>query len=548
MFRTSYGEDIFKNKYAQNQYETWADRAKVVVNWVCGNIDGTSNMLMSKDDQAQLAQYITEYKFMPGGRYLWYGGRDARFFNNCYLLRLEEDSREEWAGLSQRVMSCLMTGGGIGADVSLCRSGGRALRRTGGVSSGPLPLLSTLNEIGRNVMQGGSRRAALYGSLDASHGDVWEFLHYKNWHDKKIQGTDITYADAKAADFNFPAPLDMMNISVNYSDDWLSGNDNDVFMENCRQALMTGEPGFSFNFGTQKNETLRNACCEITSEDDSDVCNLGSVNLANIETKEEFKDVVHLASKFLVCGLIRAHLPYEKVEEVRQKNSRIGLGLMGLHEWLLKRDYQYEMNNELKSWMKIYKTESEYAANEHCERLFINRPAGYRAIAPTGTISILAGTTSGVEPVYAVAYRRRYLSDGTRWKYQFVVDGTAQYLIESGVNPDNIESAVDLASDNCAHRRIKFQYEMQKFVDHAISSTVNLPAYGTEWNNEDTIIPFSKTVREFGHGLRGLTFYPSGARGGQPITPVTYKEASSKRGIVFEDNSEEQCLSGVCSI
>ena len=138
MFRTSYGEDIFKNKYAQNQYETWADRAKVVVNWVCGNIDGTSNMLMSKDDQAQLAQYITEYKFMPGGRYLWYGGRDARFFNNCYLLRLEEDSREEWAGLSQRVMSCLMTGGGIGADVSLCRSGGRALRRPGGVSSGPV--------------------------------------------------------------------------------------------------------------------------------------------------------------------------------------------------------------------------------------------------------------------------------------------------------------------------------------------------------------------------------------------------------------------------
>ena len=249
-----------------------------------------------------------------------------------------------------------------------------------------------------------------------------------------------------------------------------------------------------------------------------------------------------------MCGLIRAHLPYEKVEEVRQKNSRIGLGLMGLHEWLLKRNYQYEMNNELKSWMKIYQTESEHAANEHCERLFINRPAGYRAIAPTGTISILAGTTSGVEPVYAVAYRRRYLADGTRWKYQFVVDGTAQHLIESGVNPDNIESAVDLASDNCAYRRIKFQYEMQKFVDHAISSTVNLPAYGTEWNNEDTIIPFSKTVREFGHGLRGLTFYPSGARGGQPITPVTYKEASSKRGIVFEDNSEEQCLSGVCSI
>ena len=158
----------------------------------------------------------------------------------------------------------------------------------------------------------------------------------------------MTIADAKKADFNYPAPLDMMNISTNYSDDWLNGNDNEVFMENCKQALMTGEPGFSFNFGAQKNETLRNACCEILSESDSDVCNLGSANLANIETLEEFKDVVYLASKFLVCGLIRAHLPYEKVEKVRQQNSRLGLGLMGLHEWLLKRDHRYEMNDELK--------------------------------------------------------------------------------------------------------------------------------------------------------------------------------------------------------
>ncbi len=546
MFRTSYGEDIFKSKYAQNQYETWADRAKRVINWVCGDMDGTKNILLSKEDQAQLVQFISEFKFMPGGRYLWYGGREARFFNNCYLLRLEEDSREEWAALSQRAMSCLMTGGGIGADVSLCRPGGRALRRTGGVSSGPLPLLSTLNEIGRNVMQGGSRRSALYGSLSASHGDIWDFLHYKNWHETKIAGSDMTIADAKKADFNYPAPLDMMNISTNYSDDWLHGNDNEVFMENCKQALMTGEPGFSFNFGNMKDETLRNACCEITSSDDSDVCNLGSVNLANIETVDEFKDVVHLASKFLVCGLIRAHLPYEKVERVRQQNSRIGLGLMGVHEWLLKRGHRYEMNDELKKWMKVYESESERSANEHCERLFLNRPKGYRAIAPTGTISILAGTTSGVEPVYAVAYRRRYLTDGTRWKYQFVVDGTANWLVERGVKPAEIESAVDLAED--VERRVRFQYELQKYVDHAISSTINLPEYGSDLNNESHIEPFSKMLRKYGHGLRGLTFYPSGSRGGQPINAVPYEEAVSKRGMIFEDNSEEQCLSGVCGI
>ena len=544
VFRTELGSNIFRQKYASNAYETWEDRANTVVNYVCGDVDGQKNNLMAKDDRDQLARYISEFKFMPGGRYLWYAGRDARFFNNCYLLRLEEDSREEWAAVTQRAMSFLMTGGGIGVDVSLCRPSGRRLRRTGGVASGPIPLLLTLNEVGRNVMQGGSRRSALYGSLNWQHEDAFDLLHVKNWQDMYL-GTkkEYTVSDMKRLDFNYAAPLDMMNISLNYDDAWLHGGDSDIFMENCKQALMTGEPGFSFNFGSQQNETLRNACTEITSEDDSDVCNLGSVNLANVESIEEFKSVVHLASKFLVCGLIRAHLPYKKVEKVRQQNSRLGLGLMGMHEWLLKRGSKYEFTDELKQWMKIYEQESTKAANEHCDRLFLNRPKGYRAIAPTGTISILAGTTSGVEPIYAVAYRRRYLTDGTRWKYQFVVDGTAESLINDGIKPDNIESAVDLAAD--MERRVKFQFELQKYVDHAISSTINLPAWD---KSQDRVDEFAKIVRKYAHGLRGLTLYPDGSRGGQPISSVPYEEAHSKRGVVFEDNSEEQCLSGVCGI
>ena len=541
VFRTELGSNIFRQKYASNAYETWEDRANTVVNYVCGDVDGQKNNLMAKDDRDQLARYISEFKFMPGGRYLWYAGSDARFFNNCYLLRLEEDSREEWAAVTQRAMSCLMTGGGIGVDVSLCRPSGRRLRRTGGVASGPIPLLLPLNEVGRNVMQGGSRRSALYGALNWQHEDAFDLLHVKNWQDMYL-GTqkEYTVSDMKRLNFNYAAPLDMMNISLNYDDAWLHGGDSDIFMENCKQALMTGEPGFSFNFGSQQNETLRNACTEITSEDDSDVCNLGSVNLANVESIEEFRNVVHLASKFLVCGLIRAHLPYKKVEMVRQQNSRLGLGLMGMHEWLLKRGSKYEFTDELKQWMKVYEQESTKAANEHCDRLFLNRPKGYRAIAPTGTISILAGTTSGVEPIYAVAYRRRYLTDGTRWKYQFVVDGTAESLISDGIKPDDIESAVDLAAD--MERRVKFQFELQKYVDHAISSTINLPAWD---KNQDRVDEFAKIVRKYAHGLRGLTLYPDGSRGGQPISSVPYEEAHSKRGVVFEDNSEEQCLSGV---
>jgi ribonucleoside-diphosphate reductase alpha chain len=212
--------------------------------------------------------------------------------------------------------------------------------------------------------------------------------------------------------------------------------------------LKTGEPGFSFNFGDKQNETLRNACTEVTSEDDSDVCNLGSINISNIQCLEEFKSIVTLATKFLVCGTLRADLPYEKVYKVREKNRRLGLGLMGIHSWLLQRGEGYEVTPELHKWLKVYKDESERSANEHCNHLFISKPAAYRAIAPTGTIGILAGTTTGIEPLFATAYKRRYLTDGTKWKYEYVVDTTANILIQQyGLDPDKIETAYKLSHD-----------------------------------------------------------------------------------------------------
>ena len=537
-FRTELGLNIFKNKYAQNQYETWADRAHIVVDAVAGTNGGTEKALMTKEERDQLVEYLVDFKWLPGGRYLWYAGRKARFYNNCYLLKAEEDSREEWADLWKRAGSCLMTGGGIGIDVTNFRPKGRTLSKTGGVSSGPIPFLLATNEIGRNVMQGGSRRSAMYGSMNWQHEDAQDFLRVKNWTPEQRA--------SKEADFNAPAPLDMMNVSLNYDDAWLKDKSNPVFLENVKQAMKTGEPGFSFNFGDKQNETLRNACCEVVSEDDSDVCNLSSVNMSRIESIEEFKDVVHLVTKFLVCGLERAELPYQKVYDVRQKNSRLGLGLMGMHEWLLKRGHKYEVTDELKQWLKVYRNESDHTSRDFCNELFRVIPKGVRAIAPTGTISILAGTTSGVEPVYSVSFKRRYLTDGTRWKHEFVVDGTAQILIEMGINPNKIESAVDLAQD--PERRIKFQHDVQAYVDQAISSTINLPAWDTEHNNADLIPQYVGWIQKYAKGLRGLTVYPDGARGGQPITSVPYEEAINKKGMIFEDNSEEQCLSGVCGI
>jgi len=555
-FKNTFSENIFKFKYAQGPDDTWDALAERLVDDVCGTRGGKEHPILSKDEREQLTQYIKEMKFIPGGRYLWYAGRKNSYFNNCFLLRAEHDTREEWADLTQRATSCLMTGGGIGVDYSIIRPSGRPLTRTGGLSSGPIPLMQMINEVGRGVMQGGSRRSAIYASLNWQHEDIPAFLTAKNW-SPEIKAL-------KSKDFNFPAPLDMTNISVNYDDAWLnldykisgvtpsesniiSRANDPTFLANCKQAMMTGEPGFSFNFGNKQNETLRNACTEVTSEDDSDVCNLGSINLSNINNLEEFKSVVSLGSKFLVCGTLRADLPYDRVYRVREKNRRLGLGLMGIHAWLLQRGAGYEVTPELHKWLEVYKDESERAANEHCERLFISRPVAYRAIAPTGSIGILAGTTTGIEPLFAVAYKRRYLTDGTKWKYEYVVDTTADQLIkEYGLDPSKIDTAYGLSHDY--EKRLKFQADIQDYVDMSISSTINLPAWGSKGNDVSDVRRFAEILSRYAPRLRGFTCYPDGSRGGQPLTEVSYEEAIKHSGIIYEENIDRACSSGVCGV
>jgi len=535
-FKTPFAEQIFNNKYRNGPNDSWDALCDRLVDDVCGTRGGTLPALMCDSDRKDLAEHMKNMRFLAGGRYLYYAGRPNKYYNNCFLLKAEEDTREEWANLLWRASSCLMVGGGIGVDYSLLRPAGRPLSKTGGIASGPIPLMQMMNEVGRGIMQGGSRRSAIYASLNWQHEDITPFLTAKNW-------SELT-REQKALDFNYPAALDMTNISVNYDDAAIThslGLDkNSVFIENCYQAMKTGEPGFSFNFGDKQNETLRNACTEVTSEDDSDVCNLGSINLGNISSLDEFKSVVSLASKFLVCGTLRADLPYEKVYRVREKNRRLGLGLMGVHEWLLQRRKGYEVDDELKRWLEVYRTESERSANEHCDRFYISRPVAYRAIAPTGTIGILASTTTGIEPLFAVAYKRRFLTDGTKWKYMYVVDATAERLInEYGLDPDKIDTAYKLSSNY--EQRIKFQADIQDYVDMSISSTINLPAWGTKENNEGQVVRFSETLARYATRLRGFTCYPDGSRGGQPITECDYATAIQHKGTVFQEHD-------VCSI
>jgi len=144
------------------------------------------------------------------------------------------------------------------------------------------------------------------------------------------------------------------------------------------------------------------------------------------------------------------------------------------------------------------------------------------------------GTTTGIEPLFAVAYKRRFLTEGTKWKYQYVVDGTAQGLIDKyGVKPESIDSAIDLATDY--ERRIKFQADIQDYVDMSISSTINLPSFGSKGNDVSDVGRFTETLARYAPRLRGFTCYPDGSRGGQPLTPVDYQEAIKHKNVIYDE-------------
>ena len=534
---SDFARTIYKRKYSLDQKEEWPDTARRVVTEVVGPY--LPNLV------EPLVELVSSRKFMPGGRYLYAAGRSYPQVNNCFLFTAE-DSREGWGGLMNKVTQSLMTGGGIGVVYSRLRREGAAIRGMGGTSTGPCALMQMVNEGGRHIMQGGSRRSAIWAGLHWNHPDVLKFIALKDWSDVTKLG--------KTEDFNYPAPMDGTNISVILDDEFFTGyNDpshaahelaRDVYWKVVRKMLETGEPGFSIDVGEHSGENLRNACTEVTSADDCDMCNLGSINLGRIGSIDEMRTAVELGTAFLVCGTVYSKLPLAEMYRVREKNRRLGLGLMGLHEWLLRRGKKYGPDAELGEWLSVYKMSGSYA-NRYADALSVSRPVATRAVAPNGTISIIAETTSSGEPITYVALKRRYLH-GKNWKAQYVIDPTAKRLIDEGIRPDDVEDSVSLSAD--VERRVAFQSWLQGYVDHGISSTINLPPWGSPLNNEDRVRPFGETLMKYLPNLRGVTTYPDGSRGGQPLVKVPYEEAAGQEGVEFEDGSETQCRSGVCGV
>jgi ribonucleoside-diphosphate reductase alpha chain len=536
---SSFARTIMERTYShsiedENRLETWEEIATRVVR----NVLKAVGVDMRQQLAQELRRLIVERKFIPGGRYLYAAGNSFHQINNCVCLGVH-DSREGWSELLMKASMALMTGAGIGVNYSDVRHDGAPIRKTGGVATGPIALMQIVNECGRGIMQGGNRRSALWAGLNWSHPDVHKFIRIKNW------PSEIHVLKAK--DFSFPAVLDYTNISVLLDDAFFEAYQDDehsqhslahsVYWAVVEQMLKTGDPGLTVDVGKNSGEVYRNACGEVSSRDDSDVCNLASINLSRVESLEEFKSIVDFGTAFLLAGSVYSDVPYSDVDKIRSKNRRLGLGLMGIHEWLLRRGKSYGPDEELGMWLTTYAKSGRYA-NKWADEWGLSRPKKTRAIAPNGTTSIVAETTGGIEPIFCVAYKRRYLK-GDQYYYQYVVDPCARRLIENGIDPGKVEDAYVLARD--VERRVAFQAWVQGYVDHCISSTINLPAYGGELNNQDIIRPFGAMLMRYLPQLRGITCYPDGSRTGQPLSPVSYEEAVAREGTEVLEESMNVC-------
>lgn len=557
-FETEFAKSIYEQRYKHPNDGNWEGTANRVVAHPMAALEAHTGKDLSTWT-SRLFELFRTKKAIPGGRYLYATGRDLHQVNNCVLLRCP-DSREGWATTSYQAEMALMTGAGIGVYYGDVRPGGAIIKKTGGVASGPLPKMQQVNETGRHTMQGGNRRSAIWAGLPWNHADIFDFITVKDWSDE--------VKEMKSKDWTFPAPMDMTNISVCLDDAFFEAYHNEnwsngtaiapdggtwhkwahrVYDTAIEHMLKHGEPGFSIDVGDKADEKLRNACTEITSADDSDVCNLGSLVLPRFSSPREFGEAVRAMVVYLTAGSVYSDVPYAKISEIRDNNRRLGLGLIGVHEFCMKHGVRYgtpEAFEVLEPYMAEYRRALEYA-NDFQDSAGISRSIGATAIAPNGTIGIIAESTPSADPLFSAAERREvkqaHHSGRDEFTSHVVVDPVAKRLLSEGVPANLIEDAYTLSYD--PERRFVMTAYLQQSVDHAISGTVNLPQVVT---NEREAKDFGRTLLPYLPQMRGITVYPDGARAGQPRTSVDLEWAIKNEGQLFTDDAT--CSGGVCGV
>ena len=580
------GDTIFKQRYARSESETWEAACDRVATHVAQAENGSREKW-----RGRFYQKLSEGMFVPGGR-IWYGSGRAKGQLLNFFVVPTDDSREGWGQTVKDMLIISGTGGGVGTNYSPIRPRGTPIKGTGGEATGAVSLMEIINQTGEVIKAGGGRRTALMMCLRYDHADIMEFLNAK----LDLERLNNANVSVLVDDDFFKQVENNEDIVLKFRDRPILDDDGvertipaqELWGKIIENSYASAEPGI-LNIGLAnkmnnihyyKPLIATNPCGEIWLEAYGCCC-LGAVNLAqHIEDGEmnweSLADTVTVGVRLLDNVLDVNQYPIKEIEINCQKVRRIGLGIMGLGHALVKMGYKYgseEGNAQVDKIMKFIKERSYEASTflavergsfEAYNENFLNsgfvktlprrikqniREHGVRncallTIAPTGTTSMVMGTSSGIEPIFAPGYIRRYYDSDNKsndriLKEEIVVDPLFKELYESGADMDSFVATKDLSVRN----HMEVQAICQKHIDNSISKTINIP-------NDYDINDYGDLMLEFGPQLKGMTVYRQGSRGNEPLSPVTVEQAIEylENEQAIEGSAATDCPSGICEL
>ncbi|MBN2753597.1 MAG: vitamin B12-dependent ribonucleotide reductase [Candidatus Goldbacteria bacterium] len=519
---------------------------------------------------------MTSLDFLPNSPTLMNAGRDLQQLAACFVLPIK-DSID---GIFDAIKSAAIihkSGGGTGFSFSRLRPNRDKVKTTNGVSSGPVSFMKVFNAATEAVKQGGTRRGANMGILRVDHPDVREFITCKA-DDKDINNFNISVAitekfmeavkHGRKYDLINPRngeviaqedAREIFDMIVEYS--WRNGDPGIVFIDRINRDNPTP------NVGEMEST---NPCGEQPLLP-FEACNLGSVNLGNmIDDKKvnytKLAKTVKLAVRFLDNVIDMSKYPLEEIEKMVRGNRKIGLGVMGWADMLLEMGISYKSEAAVKLAEKVMKFIHEEAEKESVELgkkrgLFPNykgsaieakgrklRNATLTTIAPTGTLSMIAACSSGVEPLFAVAYIKTVMDNDRLPEINesflkaarergFYSDNLMMKIGEHGhitddmkEVPEDIKKTFVTAHDIDPEWHIKMQAAFQKYTDNAVSKTVNFKNSATKEDVREVY------MLAYEMDCKGVTIYRDGSRDVQVLTVSTKDSSKSKIKAVDPDS------------